>query len=463
MCDNLVVHPDSVRSSRMIFAKNSDRPVYESQPLVYQPRKRYEPGAVLKLANVEIPQVEETFLHIGSAPYWCWGYEEGMNEFGVAIGNEAIFTKDLKESAQDPFKQKGIIGMELVRLGLERGRTAREALSVITGLIEEYGQWGPASVSEGKAYNNSFIIVDPYEAWVLETVDREWAAKKVTSGFYAISNEMSIRKDWDRNSIGFKAMAIRAGWAKREDDFDAAHAYTDFTNSLQVSHIRVQRAKQLLKERAGDIDIDWVKRILRDHLEDSFLEGPFFNAALPDFQTICMHSSPANFTWGNTASSMICEMPKDEYYIPLMWWAPVTPCTSIYLPVFICEQDFPEMMSKAGTVTEKTMDPGKSPLDSYADDSYWWLFQDLLDEIKGDETGSQFNRNSKIVRKVFDRLEKKWMDKIYEIEEEAANLNRAGRREEAVELVTSFSEKCLRETLAAFSEIRKEMRGAVLV
>lgn len=463
MCDNLVVHPDSTSSSRMIFAKNSDRPAYESQPLVYNPRKRYEKGTTLKLANLEIPQVEETFLHVGSAPYWCWGYEEGMNEHGVAIGNEAIFTKDLKESAQDPYKQKGIIGMELVRLGLERGRTAREALDVITGLIEEYGQWGPASVSEGNAYNNSFIIVDSHEAWVLETIDHEWVAKQVKSGFHSISNEMSIRKEWDLNSIGFKAMAIRSGWAKRDGDFDAAHAYTDFTNSLQVSHIRVQRSKQLLNERAGEIDIPWVKRILRDHLEGSFLEGPFFNAALPDFQTICMHSSPANFTWGNTASSMICEINKDENYIPMMWWSPVTPCTGLYLPIFMCEQEFPEILTKAGTVMEKTMDPTKSYLDSYADDSYWWMFQDLLDELKGDEIGSHFNKNSQIVRKIFNRLEEKWSTAASEIQEEAATLNKAGRREEAVELVTSFTDKCLRETLAAFSEIRRELRTPVLV
>lgn len=463
MCDNLVVHPDSTRSSRMIFAKNSDRPAYESQPLVYIPRKSYESGTRLKLANLEIPQVDKTFLHIGSAPYWCWGYEEGMNEYGVAIGNEAIFTKDLKESAQDPYKQKGIIGMELVRLGLERGRTAREALDVITGLIEEYGQWGPASVSEGNAYNNSFIIVDANEAWVLETIDHEWVAKQVKTGFHAISNEMSIRKEWDLNSIGFMAMAIRSGWAKQEDGFDAAHAYTDFTNPLQVSHIRVQRSKQLLNERAGDIDIHWVKRILRDHLEGSFLEGPFFNAALPDFQTICMHSSPAGFTWGNTASSMICEMPQDEYQIPLMWWSPVTPCTGLYLPIFICEQDFPEILTKAGTVMERTMDPSKSELDSYADDSYWWRFQDLLDELKGDEIGSQFNKNSHVVRQVFIRLEEKWASAVCDIQEEAAAFNRAGRREEAVELVASFTDKCLRETLAAFSEIRRELRTPVLV
>lgn len=298
---------------------------------------------------------------------------------------------------------------------------------------------------------------------MLETIDHEWVAKQVKSGFHSISNEMSIRKDWDLSSIGFKAMAIRSGWAKPNGDFDAAHAYTDFTNPLQVSHIRVQRSKQLLNERVGDIDVHWVKRILRDHLEGSFLEGPFFNAALPDFQTICMHSSPAGFTWGNTASSMICEMPQDQYQIPMMWWSPATPCTGLYLPIFICEQDFPEILTKAGTVTEKTMDPSKSELDSYADDSYWWRFQDLLDELKGDEIGSQYNKNSQVVRRVFNRLEEKWAFAVGEIQEEAATLNRAGRGEEAVELVTSFTDKCLRETLAAFSEIRRELRTPVLV
>ncbi|MEY2193821.1 C69 family dipeptidase [Neobacillus sp. BF23-41] len=462
MCDNLVVLPDFTSQSRMLMAKNSDRPAYESQPLVYNQQQAYEMDEKLLLAYVEIPQVEKTWLTIGSSPFWCWGYEQGINEYGVAIGNEAIFTKDLKESSANPEKQKGILGMELVRLGLERGKTAQEALEVITKLIEEYGQWGSAVVGEEKPYNNSFIIADSTEAWVLETVDHHWAAKKIQNKFHSISNEMSIRGEWDLTSEGFVEKAIESGWASGEDDFDAAFAYTDHTNSLQVSHIRVQRTKQLLGEKVGQIDVPWLKRILRDHYEDTFLEEPFFNAALPDFQTICMHSSPANFTWGITASSTIFELPKDEWHFPLIWWSPATPCTGLYLPIFMCEQEFPALLSQAGTVRVKSADPAESQHDQSANGSYWWVFRDLLDELKGNENGTLFNNNKEIARKTFDQLEQKWLLLIRDLEEVAAVLNKAGKRKEAIALVTSFSNECIKEAMEAIEEIRKQTNAAVL-
>ncbi|MCM2535887.1 hypothetical protein NDK43_30865 [Neobacillus pocheonensis] len=96
MCDNLVVLPEYTSQFRMIVAKNSDRPAYESQPLVYNQRRSFEQEDMLKLAYVTIPQSDEAFLTIGSSPFWCWGFEQGINEYGVAIGNEATFTKDLQ-------------------------------------------------------------------------------------------------------------------------------------------------------------------------------------------------------------------------------------------------------------------------------------------------------------------------------------------------------------------------------
>jgi secernin len=462
MCDNLVVLPNYTRSASMLVAKNSDRPAYESQPLVYNQRKSYINHDMVPLAYIEIPQVEETYLTIGSSPFWCWGYEQGMNEYGVAIGNEAIFTKDLRDSAVNPDKQKGILGMELVRLGLERGKTAKGALEAITELVEEYGQWGTAVVGEEKPYNNSFLIADSKEAWVLETIDHQWAARRIQDNFHSISNEMSIRQEWDLCSEHFLEKAVNAGWIEGDGNFDAAYAYTDFTNPLQVSHIRVQRTMQLLSEKSGQVDVNWIKRILRDHYEDTFLEGPFFNAALPDFQTICMHSSPANFTWGITASSTIFELPKDEWHLPLIWWSPATPCTGLYLPIFLCEQDFPELLSNAGTVRVKTVNPTLSAHDQSTENSYWWKFRDLLDELKGNENGTLFSKNKEIARKVFDPLEQKWLTLIRDIEEEAALLNKTGKRKEAIGLVTAFTNECLKEALEAIEEVRVQINSVML-
>ena len=69
----------------------------------------------------------------------------------------------------------------IFRLGLERGKTAKEALEVITKLLEEFGQGGPCSdIVPEHVYHNSFLIADPMEAWVLETARTLWIAQKIT-------------------------------------------------------------------------------------------------------------------------------------------------------------------------------------------------------------------------------------------------------------------------------------------
>ena len=69
----------------------------------------------------------------------------------------------------------------IFRLGLERGKTAKEALEVITNLLEEFGQGGPCSdIVPEHVYHNSFLIADPMEAWVLETARTLWIAQKIT-------------------------------------------------------------------------------------------------------------------------------------------------------------------------------------------------------------------------------------------------------------------------------------------
>ncbi len=118
-------------------------------------------------------------------PDWIWGAEMGVNEHGVAIGNEAVFTRTKKEKA-------GLIGMDLLRLALERADSAQSAAEVIVDLLAQYGQGGNCGYSKDFRYDNSFLIVDPTGALVLETAGRSYAAVPV-SETAAISNRLTIR------------------------------------------------------------------------------------------------------------------------------------------------------------------------------------------------------------------------------------------------------------------------------
>lgn len=87
MCDTF-----GVLGTNKIFGKNSDRSPNEIQVIEYVPKHRTK-NKILKATYLEIPEVDEVFSILISRPTWMWGAEMGVNEYGVVIGNEAIFTK----------------------------------------------------------------------------------------------------------------------------------------------------------------------------------------------------------------------------------------------------------------------------------------------------------------------------------------------------------------------------------
>ena len=192
MCDSFLFAPNRTARNCTLFAKNSDRKPGESQPLLQFPAARYPNGSPVRCTHIEIPQVRETYRVMGHSPYWQWGFEHGVNEFRVAIGNHTVFSKEPVS------KEPGLIGMDLVRLGLERSRSASEALVVITALLERHGQGGAAFGPQESGYHNSFSIADSREAWLLETSGQNWVARRVEES--AVSNHYAIGSSWDAAS-----------------------------------------------------------------------------------------------------------------------------------------------------------------------------------------------------------------------------------------------------------------------
>ncbi len=470
-CDTWVAMSDATAPGATILGKNSDRPIYDCQPLMFHPGKKYPNGTTLNLEYIDIPQVKETYTTLGSSPYWCWGYEEGVNEYGVAIGNEAIFTKTFKEAAEAYKKGKGpelgLLGMDLLRLGLERGKTAQEALAVITSLLEKYGQFGsgvPTADHPGGGYDNSYIIVDSKEAWILETCGKRWVAKKVTKGTTSISNQPSIRTEWDKACSDLVEYAINKGWWPRDKkaSFDFAWAYIDPETPRHLSHCRMMITRKLLKEKVGvfsKVDVRWMMRIARDHYEGTFLGGPYFNPASPDFLTIDMYASPAGFTWGNTASSCVAVLPTSDNELPVFWWAPTPPGNSCYVPFFVHGSKLPDIVSTAGTFGKRVVAPNIATQDSFSENSYWWLFRNLLDKTRGAPVGSKpgyWETRHPTVRAKFDALEKKFEAGLPKVIKEAVSLRKAGKEDEAAKVLDDYTAKCVKEVVETINELRKK-------
>ncbi|MFQ5668058.1 MAG: secernin-3 [Candidatus Binatia bacterium] len=374
-CDSLVALRGVTADGTVLFAKNSDRPAHECQPLLQVPRQVHGTGSHVRCTYIEIPQVRETARLIGSRPFWSWGLEHGLNEHGVAIGNHTVFTKDTLGAV-------GLTGMDLVRLGLERSATAEQAVRVMTGLIATHGQGGSGYHDKDWPYHNSFLIADRQAAFVLETSDRYWALRHV-DGAASVSNHLSIGDDWDEISTGAMAHAIAAGWwrAASDERFDFAAAYRDTSVAPEaISSGRLRRTRALLDERKGMISVALLRAALRDHYGQV---EPGYNCtpADPQYFSVCMHAEPV----GTTTASLIARIPPRSDG-PLTYWASLgAPCVGAFIPLYV-DGDLPAVLSRGG--------------ERPADDSPWWMFRRLLVQVEQD-----WARRAPHVRQRLDQFE----------------------------------------------------------
>ncbi len=249
MCDTFVALSEATANGSVIFAKNSDREPNEAHEVVHVPGAEHGPGDQVQCTYITIPQVERTNAVLLGKPYWIWGAEMGANSHGVVIGNEAVFTKLPYE------KQPGLIGMDLLRLGLERADSAEAAVTVMTDLLVEYGQGGNCGHTHDLRYHNSFLVADPSEAWVLETAGREWAARRV-EGSGSISNAITIGGQFDRSSPGLVDRAVAKKWCAGPDDFDFAADYSDLIyTTFSDARVRQCRTSDALAAARGRVDV----------------------------------------------------------------------------------------------------------------------------------------------------------------------------------------------------------------
>jgi dipeptidase len=321
MCDTLFSAAEITKGNQTLFAKNSDRPPNEAQYLSWIPSRNYSKGETLQCTYITIPQVEKTASMLLSKPFWMWGAEMGVNEHGVAIGNESVFSKIPAN------KKPALLGMDLLRLGLERSKTSQEALDVIASLLEEHGQGGNC-IQEGHLYyHNSFLISDPSETWVLETVDRHWAARKV-SPIYSISNLISLETSWDRASSGLEDFLIDNGLTGSPDDIHLANDLSDLIyTTFGDGDNRCKRTRSMLEENLGEIEIQTMAAILREH---NAHEDPTTGISGAD---ICMHASLGPIRISQTTGSIIVSLQESQPVIFATGTA--APCTGIFKPVWI--------------------------------------------------------------------------------------------------------------------------------
>jgi len=170
-CTNFLITSGASVDGSVMITYAADAHVLYGE-LYYTPAARHLPGATLKIHEWdtgkylgEIAQVPETYTVVGN-----------MNEHQVAIG-ETTFGG--RKALRDP---DGIMDYgSLIYVTLQRARSAREAIRIMTDLVAEYGYY-----SSGE----SMSIADANECWLLEIIGKGpnhkgavWVARKIPDGY----------------------------------------------------------------------------------------------------------------------------------------------------------------------------------------------------------------------------------------------------------------------------------------
>lgn len=199
--------------------------------LHHSPAAKHAKGTMRKITDWdtgkplgEIPQVAETYNVVGN-----------MNEHQLAIGES---TWGGREELADTTGQSVMDYGSLIYVALERAKNAREAIDVMTDLVEKYGY-----ASEGE----SFTIADKNEVWVMEMIGKGaekgavWIAVRIPDN--AISghaNEPRIRKVdlKDKENVRYSKDLIkfarkRGYFTGKDQDFSFADAFAEHDPSTR--------------------------------------------------------------------------------------------------------------------------------------------------------------------------------------------------------------------------------------
>ena len=223
-CTNVLVSSGASADGSVMISYLADAGGF-MDPLYYYPGGEYGPEDSLEIYSWHtnallgrIPQVPRTYRVIGN-----------MNEHQVAIG-ETTFTGREELHGGNGFIDYGA----MMYTALQRAKTAREAIEIMTGLVEDYGY---------KSTGESFSIADKNEAWIMEFIGKGehgegavWVAARVPDGYIAAhANHARIRQvDWNDTenwmwSDDVVDFAREMGWFGKDqpkEEFSFVDAYS---------------------------------------------------------------------------------------------------------------------------------------------------------------------------------------------------------------------------------------------
>lgn len=290
-CTNLIVGKNASADGSTIISYSADSYGLFGE-LYHYPAGVYEKGALLDVYEWDtgrylgkIEQARQTYNVIGN-----------MNEFQVTIGETTFGGRpELVDTT-------GIMDYgSLIYIGLQRSRTAREAIKIMTELVEQYGYY-----SSGE----SFTIADPNEIWIMEMIGKGpgvrgavWVAVRIPDDcISAHANQARIRQFNmnDKNNCMYSSDVVSFAREKGyfnglNKDFSFADTYAPLNfDALRYCEARVWSYFNMFTDRGNEflpyiegktsqpmplylrpnrkISVQDVKNAMRDHYEGTPLD-----------------------------------------------------------------------------------------------------------------------------------------------------------------------------------------------
>ncbi|MBQ5896123.1 MAG: C69 family dipeptidase [Bacteroidaceae bacterium] len=371
----------------------------------------------------------------------------------------------------------GIDYGNLIYIALQRSRTAREAIDVMTSLVAEYGYY-----SSGE----SFSIADPNEAWILEMIGKGgkekgavWVAIRIPDDcISAHANQARIRKfDMkDKENVRYSKDVIKFArkmgyFDGKDEDFDFAAAYcpADF-GGLRYCDARVwsffnmfgaEDMNNYLAWASGDptaepmplymkpkapLSLQDVQRGMRDHYEGTPFDitndlgaGPYNMPYRPSPLSFEVdgkeYFNERPISTFQTAFTFVAQL-RD--WLPnaiggVMWFGTDDSNMVVYTPVYCCATSVPDCYA------EQYADPVV-----FSWKSSFWVFNWVSNMI--------YPKYSLVIddmRQVQGELESAIYEKSKEVEAEALAVIGTSPKY-AIKMLTDFTATSGEETLAAW-------------
>lgn len=434
-CTNLLVgKAASSDGSTMITYSADSYSLYGE--LYHWPAQKYTANEMLKVYEWdtgkylgEIKQVKETYNVVGN-----------INEYQLSIAETTFGGRE------ELIDTTGIIDYgSLMYITLQRAKTAKEAISIMTGLVNEYGYY-----SSGE----SFSIADPNEIWILEMIgkgiDRKgvvWVAVRVPDDcISAHANQARIQQFplndlknclYSEDVISF---AKEKGYfSGKDEDFSFAKAYNpldfggqrycearvwSFFNRYNkdmdhfVSYAKGETSEPMPLYIKPDrkLSLTDLKEMMRDHYENTELDwrydigaGPFNSpyrwAPLEWTVDSVKYCNERPIATQQTGFTFVAQM---RSWLPnnvggILWFGMDDAAHTVYVPMYCCITEIPECYRQ-----------GNGDLYTFSWTSSFWIHNWVANMVY-----SKYNYMYEDVAKVQQDLEAVFLTEQKDIEEKA--------------------------------------------